>query len=83
MVTSGVLQVSVFGPILFNSFTDDLNEDIECILDEFADDTKLAGRFDLLESRKPQQRDLDRLDHQGPFFNKAKYVYHSLPERIL
>jgi len=61
-VSSGVPQESTLGLILFSILLSDLNNETECTINKFAEDTKPRRVADTPEGHADIQRDLNRLE---------------------
>lgn len=59
LITSGAPEGSLLGPVLFSVFMADQGDQGH---PQFADDTRVSQRVDLLEGREALQGDLNRLD---------------------
>ena len=62
-VTSRIPQYSVLGPVVFNIFINDLDEEVQEMTVKFVDDTTLGGTANTLEIRNKIQNYLDRQEH--------------------
>ena len=75
---SGVPQGSVLGPILFLIFINDIDNDLNCKISKFADDTKIARKICTDADAKLLNQDLQLLvnwsDRWQMEFNKDKCV---------
>ena len=73
LVTSGVPQGSVLGPLLFIAYANDLPQILRCQMTLFADDIKLWIRVKNREDCFLLQRDLDQLQ-QWSLDNKLLFI---------
>eukprot|EP00061_Rhincodon_typus_P012388 g38090.t1 len=60
-ITNGVLQVSALGSLLFVTYLNVLDENVDQFVSEFADDTKIGGVVDSAEDYQKIQWDIDQL----------------------
>lgn len=61
-MTGGALQGLTLGPVLFNTFLDDLGDGTKCSLTQSVDDTELGGGVATIDECATNQRDLHRLE---------------------
>lgn len=56
---------SILGPVLFNVFSNDLDDRARCTLSEFAGDLRRGGAAETPEGCAAIQRDLERLEKRA------------------
>ena len=61
VVTSGVTQGSVLGPLLFLVYVNDMPDVVGCMLKMFADDTKLYSKITRPEDKADLQNCIDKV----------------------
>ena len=66
LVTNGVSQGSVLGPVLFITSISLIDNEIVCTIRKFAGFTKLSSAVDVPEGQDAMQRYLDKLLSSGP-----------------
>ena len=75
-MTSGVLEGSLLGPVVFSIFISDINSGVDCTVSKLANETKMSGAGDVPEGWDVIQGDLDKLERWVCVnlvrFNKAK-----------
>lgn len=65
-IINGLPHRSVLGPILFNTFINDIDSGIQCILSTSVDDAKLSGAADSIAERDTRERDTLTSLRSGP-----------------
>lgn len=62
LVTSGIPQGSILGPVLLCVFINDMGVGLEGVLSKFVDNTNLGGDVDSIRGGEASERDLDKLE---------------------
>lgn len=62
LVTSGIPQGSILGPVLLCVFINDMGVGLKGVLSKFVDNTNLGGDVDSIRGGEASERDLDKLE---------------------
>lgn len=62
LLTSGIPQGSILGPVLLCVFINDMGVGLEDVLSKFADSINLGGDVDCIKGGEASETDLDKLE---------------------